>query len=242
MGKDRLERRIGIAAGNRFTCGRGTEERAARGASVRLVSHTLGRPWLPEHRRQGGGRGFDLRLPGGHRYRSHSLLLGTIATAVSLDSHFPTPSRPLRPPLLYGPESSKLHPLSELSSPRGKAPALRPSPPAPWRQARYESRPSSLADLAAVPSCSPGSGSLLPPSLLCHRLHLLRRNMFWSFFCTYVGWHAGDRLFNRSRASRPSGMTARGVAVLGTVGMAVKRSINLYRSYESGWCILSVDV
>src|SRR5919106_343554 len=101
MGKDRLERRIGIAAGNRFTCGRGTEERAARGASVRLVSHTLGRPWLPEHRRQGGGRGFDLRLPGGHRYRSHSLLLGTIATAVSLDSHFPTPSRPLRPPLLY---------------------------------------------------------------------------------------------------------------------------------------------
>jgi hypothetical protein len=40
----------------------------------------------------------------------------------------------------------------------------------------------------------------------------------------------------------PSGMTARGVAVLDTVSMAVKRSINLYRSYEPGWCILSVDV
>ena len=82
-----FERGIRFAVRDRFPCGRGLEERAARGACVRLGSHTLRHPWLAEHRREGGGRGLDLRLCGNYRYRGHSLLYRTIATALPLDTH-----------------------------------------------------------------------------------------------------------------------------------------------------------
>ena len=48
MAKVGFECGIGVAIRGRFPRGRGTEERFARGASVRLGSHTLRRPRLPD--------------------------------------------------------------------------------------------------------------------------------------------------------------------------------------------------
>ena len=89
-----LEHGIGFAISDRFLRWCGTEEHADRRAAVRLGDHTLRSPGLPKHRRLGGGRGFDLRRPGGHQYRGYSLPLGTlaaaplwVATSLHLSSH-----------------------------------------------------------------------------------------------------------------------------------------------------------
>src|SRR5215208_3611361 len=82
VGEIRLERGNRFAVRDRSVRRCGTEERVARRAAIRLGSHTLRCPRLPKHRRQGGGWGFDLRRPGGYRYRGHRLYLGTIATVL----------------------------------------------------------------------------------------------------------------------------------------------------------------
>ena len=93
VGEGEPERRNRRAISDRFLRGRGTEEHAARRAAVRLGGHSLRRPRLPEHRRQGGCRGFDLRRPGSHRHRGHRLLPGTVAAASTwMDAYTSAPT------------------------------------------------------------------------------------------------------------------------------------------------------
>ena len=62
-----------------------------------LGQHTLRRPRLPEHRRQGGGRGFDLRRPTAFLEKGEPFRESSPQHSVSTKGFVPCASQPVGP-------------------------------------------------------------------------------------------------------------------------------------------------